>query len=699
MPKSLAAPAAAVLLASLCLGYPYTSSGETLLAPRFLSDQGYTGYVNTPSAFVTPEGRLSFLWTDAVPSADTRDYLLYDQADNYLLSMGMFPRLEFSARLTNSGENGFGANANAFTSPAEGQRDLSTNAKLNIWSSQSGLGAALGLQDASGNGHFTSTYGVLSYRYQQWEGSIGYATGRMDGIFYGLSRQLGRFVRVSVDDDTVQRVGAIDLHSANLLPGFTLVGRYRVFNSGPNAEPGFSAGFEAELGRGKQWRAAGRAAVLADKEQNRRRLRLARLSQRGDEQGCRPALYREAKKAGLERVRLTVMETDAGSRMVFAFDARRYAHSPADAPGVALGLISSICSPAADTEIVIQVADDGAPKFWVAAAAQEVQAYYAGAGQAAPPLTFGLGAHFAHSGLGARSLPEIDVQLGPELRYTVATEVGVLDYSAGVRTRVSTPLWWGASFDAVGIDSAGKTDDFNRGEVFANSSLKSGWVSRSLVQTVPLWGYGALRGHYGRSSIFDRDRDVTIGELVLYPIPQSGLQLETRYSSYELRPRAVDQLYQPPEGKYSAWTGSVRYMFGSSGTLIDLTWGRYHYGDEGAHLRLERFFGDTGIAMLYLRDRDVENEALSVQVSIPFGGRQSAALGPVTVGSNPGWVTGLTTIINAESNFLRPNLLREVLPTDTLGRQYLSRNRLSRSYLQASWPRMRNAFESFVSYD
>lgn len=696
MPKSSAVSTAFAIAVSF-LASTSVSQGRDGAGPHFLSDQGYTGYVNTPSAFVTPEGRLSFLWSDAVPSADTRDYLLYDQADNYLLSIGMFPRLEFSARLTNSGESGFGANANAFTTLADGQRDLSTNAKLNLWSSTSGLAAAVGLQDASGNGHFTSTYGVLSYRFQDWEGSIGYATGRMDGLFYGMSRRLGRFVRLTLDDDSVQRVGAIDVHTASLIPGLTLVARYRLLNSGPNAEPGFSAGIEAELGRGTQWRARGYAAT--EQQQSRRRVRLARLTQQGEEKGCSAALYREAQKAGLDRAHLATMDADGHQRMVFAFDARRYAHSPADATGVALGLVASVCNPDAKAQVVAQVADDGAPKFWVAAVAEEVKAYFAGAGHTAPQLAFGLGAHPDHATLGPRDLPVVDVQLGPELRYTVATEVGILDYSAGVRTRLSTPLWWGASFDAVGIDSAGKTDDFNSGGVFGNSALKSEWIARSLVQTVPLWGYGALRGHYGRSKIFDRDRDVTIGELVLYPFPQTGLQLETRYSSYELRPRFSDQLYQPPEDEYSAWTGSVRYMFGASGTLIDLTWGRYHYGDEGAKLRLERFFGDTGIAMLYLRDREAENEALSVQVSIPFGGRQTAALGPVAIGSNPGWATGLTTIINAESNFLRPNLLREVLPTDTLGRQYLSRYRLSRSYLQASWPRMRDAFEIYVSDD
>ncbi len=698
MSKSLSAPVFAFSTALGVAALPAVGFAADQ-AFVFLSDQGYSGYTNTPSAYVTPEGQLSLLWSDAIPSADTRDYQLYDQADNYLVSVGLFPRLEFSGRLTNSGQKGFGANSNTFTAEADGERDLSTNAKLSLWAPRSGPNVAVGLQDASGNGHFTASYGVVSHRLAGWEGSVGYSTGRMDGLFYGVRRNIGRFASISYDDDTVQRVASLDLQSGNLIPGLTLVGRYRFFNQGVNAEPGISLGAVLELDSSKRWRGIGVSEREFSVNRAQSQSRISRLALRGENDGCEAALQREAEKAGLERV--SIQQTDeVGKRRFFlATDARRYPYSPADAPGVAMGLVVSVCQPAPDTEVTVQIADDGAPKFWVQARAEEVGAYYNDAAPVPPQLAFGLGAHPEYEGLGRRAGAEVDVQLGPELRYTVATELGVLDYSAGIRTRVSVPLWWGASFDAMGIDTVGKTDDFERGEAFSRSALKSEWVSRSLQQTVPLWGYGVVRAHFGRNAIFDRDRDMRIGELVLFPLPQTGLQLETRYSEYKLRPREIDQLYQPPEDEYTAWTGSVRYMFGSSGTLLDLTWGRHHYGDEGARLRLERFFGDTGIAMLYIRDRESENEALSVQVSIPFGMRRTYDLGQVAVGSNPAWFTGLTTIINAEANFLRPNLLREVLPTDTLGRQYLNRYRLSRTYLQASWPRMRNAFESYVSYD
>lgn len=684
-----------------CLGFAaagcFATVGSSAWAAPTLSDQGYTGYTNVPSAFVTPEGRFHLWWSDAVPSADVRSFRLNTQADNYLVSFGMFPRIELGMRLINTGDDDFSAGVDTRFGQTVGQRDLSTNAKALLFSSELWPSLAIGLQDASGNGLFSASYGVASYRWKGLEASLGYGKDRMDGLFYGLSAQLGSYARVLYDDDTVQQVLALEAHSGNLMRGLRLVGRYRAVAEGPKAETGWSLGVEADLGLGARW---ADASAAASPGWETRRLRTARLAQRAQQaEDCLPSVAQEATRAGLERVRVESVSTQTARGYLLAAEAKRFTHSAVDAVGVAMGILGGSCAAEEGAEFVIQVAENGLPKFWVASAAQEVRAYLNVPGAPPPGVAYGLGAHPDYSGLGPRDGLLADVQLAPAQRYTVATEVGVLDYSVGVESVVTVPLWLGSAFVAEGVDDVAASSDFQRGGPLQGFALDEGWVSRGLQQTLPLWGYGALRGYYGRSTALDKESDLRIGDLVLWPVPGAGLQLETRYSDYEFRePQRIQDGRLSPSHQ-SAWTGTARYFFGDSSTLLELTWGRFHFEDEGARLRLERFFADTSVAVLYLRDREKDNEALGVSLSMPFGGRRTVPLGPVGLGGGPAWSTTLTTKINARSNVLRPNLLREVLPPGSLNRQYFDRGRLSRSYVQANWPRMRHAFETYVSAD
>lgn len=666
-----------------------------------LSDQGYTGYTNTPSAYVTPDGRLQMLWSDALSGARTRAFENYTQADNYLVSFGMFPRLELGLRLTNTGDDDFRAGLDTRFSDSEGQRDLSTNIKAQLFDSDIWPSLAIGRQDASGNGLFSATYGVASYRWRMLEASLGYGDGRFDGVFYGVSARLGRYGRVMYDDDNTQRVLAIEAHTADLVRGVRLLGRYRAVASGRQAETGLALGLEMDLGLARRWSARA-VSGLTPEQRETQRTRITRLQSRaaGGEQGseaCASIVEAEAGRAGLERVSVRrISSPDGESHWVLAAEGIRFTHSPVDAVGVALGILAASCAAEPADTLVIQLTEHGAPRLWTAAAHREVLQYFTMYDAPPASLLFGLGAHELYSGLGGRDGVIADIQLAPRLRYTVGTEANVLDYSVGVETVATIPLWWGGAAVIEGVDDVAASNDVRPGGPLQSFALPNGIVSRGVQQVVPIGRYGAIRGYFGRSDAFGQPSDVTVAEAWVAPLPDIGLQLETRYSEYEFRlPQLISNGRLPPSRR-SAWVSSLRYFLGEQETMLELTWGRFHFEDEGARVRLERFFADTSVSMTYLRDKDKENEALSVGLSLPFGGRRSVAMGPVAVGGSGSWGTTLQTIINAESNFLRPNLLREVVPPGSLGTQFFDRDRLTRVYFQSQWPRMRYAFESYV---
>ncbi|MEN8719164.1 MAG: YjbH domain-containing protein [Oceanococcaceae bacterium] len=665
-----------------------------------LTDQGYTGYINIPTADVTPEGAFQFFWNDAVPSgAEFRNFV---QADSYAVSIGMFPALEFGARLINVGDEGFNADTNTFLSRTQGirgARDLSTNVKLRLWNRGPWPRVAVGIQDASGNGKFTASYGVATYRYGRVEGSVGYGSQRLGGIFYGARVDILPFLRVLYDDDTVQQAAALEIDSGEVVPGFRFFGRYRAHVSGPQPGPTVSLGMQADLGKARRWqRLMGGNTTLAPLALGPERTQ--QLLEAGRAQGCERALLGELKQAGLDRAHVSSIAVEGRSALMVAVDARRFPYSPVDGAGVALFLAAHTCAEDfRERPIIVQIAEDGLSKFWVSSVAGDVVTYAGYRSDAPPALEFGWGRHEQFERLGKRDGLAADVFIAPALRYTLATELGVLDYSIGVQAVGQVPLWRGAVAVIEGVDDVAKSFDFESRQPLASFGLESKVLNTTVQQTLPLWGYGAVRLHYGRSETFATPTDVRLAEVVLLPIPETGLQLESRFSSYRRRDSSRSGLQALPENP-EAWTGSLRYSFGTLDALVDATWGRYHFDDEGLRLRVGRAFGDSIISLVYLRDKDKDNEALALRMSLPFGQQQTASLGDhLAVGTLPYWATTMQTTINSRSNSLRPNLLRENLPADTLSESYFSRSRLNRAYMQSNWPRMRDAFEQVVLAD
>src|SRR5690606_15352776 len=112
------------------------------------------------------------------------------------------------------------------------------------------------------------------------------------------------------------------------------------------------------------------------------------------------------------------------------------------------------------------------------------------AGELSTPGTTHLDALHAGASWVVRALQPswktLRVALTPVLRTNVATEVGVLDYSAGLNVGLSLPLWAGASVDGRVEGEMARSGDYEETGVFGRRRVRNGVERLAFTQTMRL---------------------------------------------------------------------------------------------------------------------------------------------------------------------------------------------------------------------
>jgi len=132
---------------------------------------GQTGLIHMPDARVAPEGSLSI------------GYSYYNPYPTFWSSIGLFSRLEFSARYTRT------LYVSAFE-PGSGfgdTKDKSFDAKLLLWPESKFVPAiSIGTQDFVGTRIYQASYAALNKQVGDVDISVGYGIDRIDGWYGGL---------------------------------------------------------------------------------------------------------------------------------------------------------------------------------------------------------------------------------------------------------------------------------------------------------------------------------------------------------------------------------------------------------------------------------------------------------------------------------------------------------------------------------
>ncbi len=660
---------------------PLGAAGEPFRSG--VSFQGYTGVLNTPNALIAPEGDMDFLFTDQIEER-WRDRAAWEE--NYALSLGFLPWVEGGLRLTEVRRKPRIKRA--------WRRDLSAQAKAGIpswgpyWPD-----LALGWQDIhSAAPHLRTQYAVASETLGPLRLSVGYGTGpdRLEGVFGGAELRALEWVHLLAEHDTdTWNVGLRLFSPDGLLP----LGAHLQLTAKAEARRELGAfdwavALRAPLG-GRSGPRSGRAAVLPEVGAPALLLPAppAAASPGAEERGL-ARLQGELLSLGFERVRVGMKD---GQVLVVAFENSRFNHNELDGLGVALG-VALARAPAEAQSFLLRICNQGLGVVDVVGPVGPFREVFGtarlglvGPGEVdrlRPLLTVQGSAAEAVAGVawlesaeGPRWL-RTTLLLYPGLRYTIGTEVGVLDYRVSLKPELYWHLWPGAAVGARWDIPVAWSDDFDTDGLFASDNEAT--LEQVLFhQALPLAPNLMVLASAGQ---YYTDFRGGFGEVAW--TPGNG--------NHRFRVRGGIFDVEGEREQREVLLGSYRYYLDAFDLSFEATYGQYMARDYGVYLELRRYFRDTAVTLFY---SETEAKILGFRISLPLSPRRDLPPGLLQVRGPERWSVGMATTIvpRGEANYIRPGLADVPQASHNLERVYYNTGRLHEGYVREQLSRLLEA--------
>jgi hypothetical protein len=673
-----------------------------LIAQSFgVSSQGVTGGLVIPSAEVLAPGSLAFTFGNF---QEPQFGAAHASQNNLSFGIGLAPRLEFFGRFADY------TNPSP-TSPifASGVRDLSANFKLQLptpW--DAGPKVAMGVNDLSGGAvFFKSGYLVTSDHYGPLGVTLGYAKGSaarvgakptFDGAFGGLDfRIFDTGLAVLAEYDGQQKHAGLRWHSEPI----DLLSRARVV---ANVQKTFGALTPAGLDANASSFALSLVVPLGENEQRAEDFKpasyqaLPPLDAQASADGFQPtaedrmaSLQKALVAAGLERVRLGLLDGLFGQLLIIEYENHRYAHNEADALGIVLGLASEMAP--AGTQRVHAVTFKGGLKIYETSVGVGVYRTFLRDGSAQQvrgslswdrlPADPSAPIRWLDPKPTAASL--IHIEIKPDLNYTLGTEVGAFDYALAANVQVMAPLWAGGRLYTSTLIPMANSSNMDPGAVFDVSLQRSGLKTAALQQSFWMGTHVLSQVSVGR---FYYDTWGVQGESTAF-VPGSDDTIHVRGAAYRDAPGGL-------AGNDRAFAASYRHMLAPA-MSVEAGVQRYSDGSSGPSVAWTRWFGDTSAQLFYRKGG--ANQFAGLQLTLPLTPRQGMMPGTLFFTGTPQFSPAIRTQLtntNQTANLVQPSSVRDLQLDSTLDQSALNGGRASQDYFGSQVHRMRQAFFKFV---
>jgi hypothetical protein len=689
--------------------------------PASLALQGFSGILNTPSAFVLPEGTLHLMYSDQVDTRWRNTAGFWQE--NYHVAVGLFDFAEISGRLIST----------PYSMISGGVRDMSASVKLSTATFTRDIpwlpALAVGIQDVGGGATFLqSKYAVASMDLWRFRLSAGYGFGpdRMKGAFGGAELVLFDWMRLLGEYDTHDTNVGVRLTS----PPLPLVPVSLMFTakSTVSHKPGnieIAAGISIPLDVREWNRSVGHNAVTQQREKSQpenqsvpagQSARSVVTNQQEVRQKTAPVqqisepvtkvvtrqtadldkVQRELEKAGFINLKLGQR---GDKELVVQYENIQYMYNELDALGLVAGLVCRAAPEKFDT-VTLVVVRKGIAMTAISAPRLILQEYLnseTGSGRQElrelrtlltitndPQLDDVMIMQSTSTGW----VPPVQLTLAPGLKTHVGSEIGVFDYLLSLRPEVTVNPWQGGLLNARWDLPVAWSKNYNTNEPFSFQRQKPEMDRLQFTQAFKL--LPSLMLNIG-GGMLDHSWYGTLNELIWQPGDgRHRVHIVQSWASGEKS--AKDK---------SLYLGSYRYNFPELDLSLEGTGGRYWNQDEGFSAELKRFFGDVAVSVYYKNVSTLENrhiQTAGLQLSLPFTTRKNIKLGPVTVGGTDEWSYAQESQIVAkgQANYTNPYTVGATLQNSTsLERSYENRDRLYAAYISSHLERIRDAWLRF----
>jgi hypothetical protein len=245
-----------------------------------------------------------------------------------------------------------------------------------------------------------------------------------------------------------------------------------------------------------------------------------------------------------------------------------------------------------------------------------------------------------------------DIEFSPSASYTVGSEFGIYDYSAGISTGVELPLYKGLSWQGYHTRLVTETDDFkDPNHYFRRVGLgeKTARGASMFTYTRPFYNNLWLEAAHGALSSSTQGttfNSVWTSDNSKWKLSATkGIYKQTMLNGFEsLNPAFVTARYAVRPGFWA----------------LSMTKGRFLNNDEGYQLMSSHTFGDNRIRFFYRKtgpgnfQTPNKRAFAGFSFTLPIGPKESYAIGPVTLRGRDQYPIGLETKVQEKDNYIEP---------------------------------------------
>lgn len=688
------------------------------------STQSFTGAFLTPNAQVMEEGDMSFLYGQGVPYQNK-----IAELDNLFFSVGLFQGLEVGGRIVTKTYD-----CNGYTESGCGIRDLSASLKYQFpyVKQYTGFDFALGVQDLGGAANnFETYYAVADYEFDFYPVrlSAGYgqselSLGIMEGKFASIEVQPLSFMQLVAEYDAAQLNGAVKVFTPEgLLPlDAQLALQYQLYTGHDDSSDANQTMWTVNASVPLLGFSSNKAK--SSQENNLSTQDIITIEQHKSESSDISSL----KKALLDEGFLNLNISHDKNRLYIALENRRYNHNQIDGMGVALGIISSYAGSGLFADLGIE---SKSQDFQLFALVNGVPVGKVSGSLVCYREFIKSGEHCAslayqRSGVNSdyqaiiwakkteqSSFGRTQVILAPALRYGLATEYGVWDYSLALATNVYTSLWQGAALDVRHISPLSNSDDYEDG--YWQESQFSSEIDRALIHQAFALPFGFMTqfsGGYISASNFGVTSAYPNNSADDYELSAYlGGSNETEWVSATGRHTFAFQLSQfQAIDEFDEFGGDIRTRYTALGnyklSVPEFNWqltaqaGTYGNGDQGYKLISSHWLGDVRVDATYLEStaefKEVSEKFVTLSVAFPLTFWRDMTPRYVQVRGIDQFTLSAQTRVGEDANYLNPGLGSELSLQHSLSRQYNNRDRNSENYFKVNTQRLRNAYLNYL---
>ncbi len=646
---------------------------------NFTSMQGYSGFINIPTADIMEYGEVDFSYSNQ--KSRSRWWINNQNVDfnpkDYFVNIGFLPHLEFGARVSDI---------------KGGKKDLSVNTKIQLpikkYISSYLPNIAIGLQDFAGKtGDYKSNYIVISDDVKSLHYSLGYATDsvRMDGFFYGASYSINKYLSFLSEYDTKEKHIGFRLNSPNLFDKFHLSLLAKKNLDRESDRYSIQLNFKFNLMSKIEQKYENIKFKKEDVSQtliglyNNQKIKLNDTASQSSSIFIKQTktlndLKKELKEEGFEDIKIGKYY----SKVFVAYENRVYNQDELDAINKILHILSNYHQ-FSRFNLVIKKSGvkiktiDGSLKYYRACIDN--------------PTKFNIEL-FKQSLIIAddfvpdtiytikdknRAFFKTRIELSPKLKSFLATEVSVYQYYLGLDSTFSWNLYKGIDASLTYTSHIANSSELDEGGVYHSAYEKSHLENAFL--------------HH----IFKYNKFINIANIGLYKenyygiLNESGLFIDQNSLKYKFAYfKHKDYDINHDDRKVSLLT--FDHYLPSINSIVSVTGGKFWARDIGANIEFKKFFDNTMIYLFYQQSKQDINNQTNKFAGIGF----EIPLVPNKIKNNKYFqITGtnafnhkIKSVVGERENIILPGQLYNPTINYSINNYINNRDRLTKSYIE-----------------